>query len=251
MTNISTRKIAACLVLLTFWVGNIWTCTAQTFSSGVAPDPDVLIAKPPSLNTGHNLETSLVDIKAVDAPALHTQGDKTGIGSEERYGQGVIIDASGIIATNRHVIGEAQHIFVMLAGHEIFEASLLRNSATDLCLIKINAPFALKAISMADPAEIQIGQKVIAIANAGFNPQRIKSGEIIKVFKQLSTDAIALMEMNIALKPGDSGGPILNQEGSLLGLIMGKQISDPSKSYAIPASQIQQVYFLYRNSILS
>lgn len=226
---------------------------AQTFSTGAFPDPEVLVSQSRSSNNipNHNMEITLVDIKAVDAPALHTEKDKTGVGSEERYGQGIIIDSGGIIATNKHIIGNAQHVYVMLSGGKIFEANVLRKSPTDLCLIKINAPYLLRAISLADPSEIQIGINVIAIANAGFNPQRVLGGQVIKLFKETSSRNVEILETNIPLKPGDSGGPILNSQGSLLGLIMGKQISDPSKSYAIASSRIQQEYFKYRNSILN
>ena len=88
-------------------------------------------------------------------------------------------------------------------------------------------------------------------ANAGFNPQRILGGQVIKVFKETSSNNVEVLETNIPLKPGDSGGPILNEEGSLIGLIMGKRISDPSKSYAIASNRIQQEYYKYRNSILN
>jgi len=235
------------IILSLFWCLGNTPYAAQSFT-----DPEILVSPVQSSNNipRQNLETTLVDIKAVDSPAFHTENGKSGLGSEERYGQGIIIDSTGIIATNRHIIENAQHIYVMLAGGKIFEATLLRNSNADLCLIKINAPLPLRAVSLADSSEIQTGINVIAFANAGFNPQRILDGQIIKVFKGKSSNSVELLEMNIPLKPGDSGGPVLNEEGSLLGLIMGKQLSDPSKSYAIASNKIQQEYFKYRNSIL-
>lgn len=256
MTYLSLRRAIFIAMILGMLALANMPSSAQTFSTngvtGIAPDPEVLVSKAPSSNTtsGHNMEITLVDIKAVDAPALHTQNGKTGVGAEVRYGQGIIIDPAGIIATNRHIIGNAQHIYVMLSGGKVFDATVLRNSQADLCLIKIYAPFPLRAISMADPSDIQIGSNVIAIANAGFNPQRVLGGQVIKIFKETSSNNVEVLEMNIPLKPGDSGGPILNAEGSLLGLIMGKQISDPTKSYAIASSRIQQEYFKYRSSIL-
>jgi S1-C subfamily serine protease len=252
MASLTLKKASLYLALGAFWALGTVSGWSQTFSSGTVPDPEVLVSERSSGNTStHNLEITLVDIKAVDAPALHTENGKTGVGAEDRYGQGIIIDPSGIIATNRHIIGNAQHIYVMLSGGKTFEAAVLSKSLADLCLIKINTPYPLRAISMADSSDIQVGSNVIAIANAGFNPQRILGGQVIKIFKETSSSNVEVLEMNIRLKPGDSGGPILNQEGSLLGLIMGKQISDPSKSYAIPSSKIQQEYFKYRNSILN
>ena len=56
--------------------------------------------------------------------------------------------------------------------------------------------------------------------------------------------------MKMTLNHGDSGGPIMNEQGSLLGLIMGNQKSDTTKSYAIASNEIQQEYFKYRNSVL-
>jgi S1-C subfamily serine protease len=241
------------MALSLFWASSILPCKAQTFSTGTAPDPEVLVSQARALNNnpGHNMEETLVDIRAVDAPALYTENNKTGIGSEMRYGQGIIIDSSGIIVTNYHIIGHAQHIDVALSGGKIYTASVLRVSQPDLCLIKINASFPLRAVTLANSSEIRIGNNVMAITNAGFNLQRLRGGQIIKLYKEKTSDKVELMETNITLKAGDSGGPILNQEGSLLGVIMGKQISDPSKSFAIPASLIQREYFRYRNSILS
>jgi len=228
-------------------------CAAQPFFVGAVEDPEILVSKAPSSSDSsrQNQEATLVDIKAVDAPSLHTQNGKIGLASDERYGQGIIIDSSGIIATNRHIIQNANHIYVALSTGQAFEATVLRTSQADLCLIKIDTPTPLRAISLADPSEIQIGSNVIAVANAGFNPQRIRGGQVIRIFKGKLSNNVELLETNIPLKPGDSGGPILSKNGALLGLIMGKQISDPTKSYAIASSRIQQEYFKYRNSILN
>ena len=220
---------------------------AQPILTSAGPDPEVLIT--PNNNSGKNLETTLVDIKAVDAPVLLKENGKTGIARQERNGQGIIIDPQGIIATNKHIIKNAQHIYVLLSDGRTFEGTVLRNSQADLCFLKINTPLPLKAISMANSSEIRIGNKITAFANAELNPQSIVNGQVVKIFKGQSSNNVELLEMNLRLQPGDSGGPILNEEGYLLGLIMGKQISDPSKSFAIASNVIKQEYFKYRNSI--
>jgi len=253
LESFGLKNAAFFIGLGAYWALGILPCDSQTFSGNLDTDPTVLVsqARLTNNNSGHNLETTLVDIKAVDAPAMHEENGKIGVGSENRYGQGIIIDSSGIIATNKHIIGNARHIYILLSSGETLEAKLLLNSQADLSLLKIDSPLPLRSISLADPSEIQIGSNVVAIANAGFNPQRIRGGHIIKIFREIKSNNIELLEMNIPLKPGDSGGPILNEEGSLLGLIMGKQISDPGKSYAIASSRIQQEYFKYRNSVLN
>lgn len=255
MANLELKKtILIYVIWATFFSLGVIPSAGQTMSIGVAQDPGILVSPPTQASNDspkQNLETTLVDIKAVDAPAFHAENGKAGVGSEQRYGQGIIIDSAGIIATNKHIIGNAVHIYVALSGGKIFEARLLRNSQADLSLIKIDVPFPLRAISLADSSEIQIGINVIAIVNAGLNLQRTRDGQVINIFKEMSSNNVELLELNIPLKPGDSGGPILNEEGSLLGLIMGKQISDPTKSYAIASNRIQQEYFKYRSSILN
>jgi len=205
----------------------------------------------PMLFSSTSLQPSLVDIKAVDQPSLHQENDKIGIGSEERYGHGIIMDSQGIIATNQHIIENAKHIFVITNEGKVYEASVLHRSPGDLCFLKINSSDSFQSIELADASQIQIGNPAIAIGNAFLNPQRVLGGKIINVFKDKPSDNIEFLETNIGLKPGDSGGPIVNESGFLLGLIMGKQISDPSKSYAIASTRIEQEYLQYRNSILN
>ncbi len=227
---------------------------AQVLSIGVLPDPGVLVSQARSSinqSSGKNLEISLVDIKAVDTPTLQTHNGKNAMGAEQRCGQGIIIDSSGIIATNKHIIGNApQHIYVMLAGGRTFEAKVIQNSQEDLVLIKIEAPFPVPAMSLADSSQAQIGNPVLAIANASFNPHRKQSGEIIQVYREASSNTVAILEVNIRLNPGDSGGPILNQQGLLLGLIMANQKSDTTKSYAIASNKIEEEYHKYKGSTL-
>jgi S1-C subfamily serine protease len=232
MRHLELKKTIISIALSTFWACGIMPSVAQT---------PMLV----TLNTA-----VLVNIKAVGAPGWYRQNDRVGIGSPEHYGQGIIIDANGIIVTSKHIIGHAQHIYVLLSNGKIVEANLLSQSKADLCLLKISVPYTLRAIPLANPSELHVGSPVIAITNAGVDPQRVRGGKIIEVFKGTSSDA-EVIEMNIPLKPGDSGGPILNPEGSLLGLIMGKRISDPSKSYAIALNLIQQEYFTYKHSSLN
>ena len=245
MVILQARKTIHFLSLSLFLSIGILPCTAQDLSLGLAQDVGVLV----SSNQG--LEKSLVDIKAVDAPILGLDQGRMRIATIQRKGQGIIIDSQGIIATNRHIIGNATHIYVLLSNNETYEATLLHNSPSDLSLIKINARIPLRAISLADSSDIKIGVDVIAVGHGDYNPQRITDGQVIQIFKDTNSNNMEILEMNIPLKPGDSGGPILNKQGFLVGLIMAKQLSDPSKSFAIASNRIQQEYFKYQNSILN
>ena len=192
----------------------------------------------------------IVNINAIDAETLQPHNGTIAMGSEQRSGQGIIIDPAGIIATNKHIIGNApQHIYVKLLGGRTFEAKIIQNSQADLTLLKINAPFPLPAITLGDSSQIQIGNRVLAFANAGLNPQQEQNGEVIQLYREVPSDTVAILEVNIRLKPGDSGGPILNEQGLLLGLIMANQISDATKSYAIASNKIRREYWKFKQNM--
>lgn len=195
---------------------------------------------------------SIVGIIAIDPGKLENRNGRKSIRTDERQGQGIIIDATGIIATNRHIIGPApQSIQVRLSDGRKYEATLVQNSPTeDLSLIKINADSTLRAMALADSSLAQIGNRVRALANAGAGLEAPKDGEIIQIYREAASDKIAILEVNIRLKSGDSGGPIFNEEGLLVGLIMANQISDNSKSFAIASNKIRQEYLKLKGSTL-
>ncbi len=190
--------------------------------------------------------SQMVNIKAVDAPSLHIQNNKMGIGAEIRYGHGIIIDPEGIIVTNTHIIGHAQHIYVRLYNGKKVEAFVLRSGQGDISLLKINVTFPLRAVPLTNVATPGVGNPIVAMTG---DAKKTQDGQIVRVFKaSLSNDA-ELVEINIRSKQGDSGGAILNPDGSLLGLIMGRKISDPSKSFCIASPMVLQEYLNYRKSI--
>ena len=228
MWNACLKKSVPCVTLAAFMTLNAAPSHAQSFSLSVFP------------------ELSLVAIKAVDAPALHTENGKTGMASCERYGHGIIIDPSGIIVTSTHIIAAARHIYVALTGGKTFEATVLYTSKADFSFIKINAHSLLKAIAWGDSSGVQVGNPVVALANS----KSTLGGEITSLIKDTPSGNVELLELKLNLKPGDSGGPILNEQGCLLGLIMANRKSDNSKSYAIASNKIQQEYFKYKGSVL-
>ncbi len=252
MKSLTFKRIVCSTLLGAFWALGIMPVQAQSIGVGGFAEPGVLVSPARTSNSSmQNLETSLVDIKAIDAQTMHSQDGKTAMASDERVGQGIIIDPAGIIATSKHIIGNAQHIYAMLAGGRTFEAKVIHASEADLCFLKIDVPFTLSAITLADASQAQAGTPVFGLANAYLNAERRLNGQIIKLFKEEPSNNIGLIEMEMTLHPGDSGGPILNEQGSLVGLIMGNQKSDTTKSYAIASNKIQEEYLKYKNSVVN
>lgn len=223
---------------------------AQTLSMGIIPEPDILVSSP-RVSSHKNLETSLVDIKAVDGETINTRDGQFIMGRAERDGQGIIIDPSGIIVTNKHIIDNAKHIYVTLAGGKVYEATVLKDGKTDFTFVKIETGMPLRALSIGDISQVKIGNPVYALTNARLNEERRRSGQIIEIYRDAHSESIEILQVNIPLKAGDSGGPILDTHGALLGLIMANQKSDTNKSYAIAANSIQKEFFAYKNSVLN
>lgn len=139
-------------------------------------------------------------------------------------GSGVVVDRSGYILTNYHVVAEAQEIHVQLPGRaEIFEASVTGvDRATDLALIKLKSSgLTFQAVTLGDSDQVAVGDWVLAIGNPYGLDQSVTAGIVsgtgrhdllknIEVQDFIQTDA--------AINPGNSGGPLVNLKGDVIGI---------------------------------
>ena len=141
---------------------------------------------------------------------------------QEGQGSGFILDTSGHVLTNFHVIdGANRGIQVMLSNKKTYSAKVVgTDRAHDLALLQISAPN-LKPVTLANSAELAVGQQVYAIGNPfGLNGtmtrgiissiRSIKTGDGAPIEDAIQTDA--------AINPGNSGGPLLNSHGEVIGI---------------------------------
>lgn len=165
---------------------------------------------------------------------------------QEQSGAGVIIDPSGYIATNTHIILYADRIFVTLSNGSRLPAAIAAIApATDFSILKIDAPVALEALPWADPKLLALGTKIISIGNTSLWKETICAGTITGIANNLSTGSVGLIEMDLALDRGDSGGPVLDQQGRFLGIIVAKHMKVERSSYALPAWDIRNFFLNY------
>lgn len=189
------------------------------------------------------MEVRTLDTKIFDEGNGHAK-----VGSYHTQGSGVIIGSDGIIVTNTHVVANAPHIFVGLSDGTVLEARTVYSSDADFSFLKIDPPYPLQAISWADSSLAQIGTPVIALSNAADGGQHILGGSITNLINGVSSNSVELFEINIDLHHGDSGGPLLDDQGNLLGLITAKRLDKDNKSYAIASNKIQQEYLQYKQN---
>ncbi len=163
----------------------------------------------------------------------------------EKTGAGVIIDANGIIATNLHVIAFAKKTAVVLHDNTVVGAKIIRYvPEDDLALLKIDPPYPLKAIAIADSDQIQLGEEVINVGNSKLLTHTISGGRITRIGTtgDENNKHVELIQVNMNLYKGDSGGPLLDKQGRLLGMIVAKYKSQDKATLAIPSNKIKKLY---------
>ena len=171
----------------------------------------------------------------------------------KKSGAGVIIDASGLIVTNFHTIAKANRISVTLHNNTNLSAKIVRMfPQEDFVLLKIESPIPFIPIPFADSNTIRLGEKIFTIGHSHLLDQTISEGKIIGIGTSQSknpnnTDA-DIIQVNLNIYRGDSGGPLLDHRGALIGLMVAAQIQKDRSSFAIASNKIKKRYLEYLSS---
>ena len=227
--------------------------------------PALLFCQPSMIETLQAFRSSVVEITvenlgAVQSPHAAATIDKnTGrllvlrnvkTAYYKRTGAGVIIDPSGLIVTNYHVIAHANKITVGLHDHTAADAKIIRIfPQDDLAFLFINPPHPLSAIQFADSDSIKLGNEVFTIGHSELLDQTIAGGKIIGLgtnrTKNDADNSIDMFQVNMNLYKGDSGGPLFDRGGQLIGLIVAGQTDVDRSSFVIPSNKIKAHYLEY------
>ena len=156
-------------------------------------------------------------------------------------GSGVIIEKSGIIVTNYHVIEGANTVTIRLTDGSEYSASLIGYDApSDLAVLKINAQGKeLTVASLGCSADLEVGEDVVALGNPlGSLGGTLTTGIISAKDRVMSIDGneMVLLQTNAAINPGNSGGGLFNMAGQLIGIVNAKisQTGIEGLGFAIP-----------------
>ncbi len=135
-------------------------------------------------------------------------------------GSGFIIDASGYVVTNNHVIAEADEITVVLNDERRFPAKVLgRDAKTDLAVLKIETDESLPFLTFGDSDAIRVGDWVIAIGNPYGLGNTVTAGIISARGRDINAGPYDdFLQTDASINRGNSGGPLFNLDGKIIGV---------------------------------
>jgi serine protease Do len=175
-------------------------------------------------------------------PHMRTEPE-TGLGS------GVIISSDGYIATNNHVVANADHVTVTLAdGRELTAKVVGRDPLTDVAVVRVEARD-LPAVTFADTTKIEVGDRVLAIGNPFGIGETVTSGIVSALGRRVGilSDVRGyedFIQTDAAINPGNSGGALVDVDGRLIGLntaILSRSGGSQGVGLAVPADLVKSV----------
>jgi putative serine protease PepD len=219
--------LTAGIVTATDDSGGTVTTTSSSPAAGTGRAP---------VDSGNVTSPNWGEVAAAVEPSVVSVKVQAGQSSGE--GSGVILDTSGRILTNNHVVSEAANggtIQVVLSDGRTFEASIVgRDPATDLAVIKLDAaPSGLKAATLGDSSAVRVGDAVMALGNPLGLSDTVTTGIVSAVDRPVTTSAAEsqtplgssgeavvtnAIQTDAAVNPGNSGGALVDSRGRVIGI---------------------------------
>jgi putative serine protease PepD len=169
-----------------------------------------------------NTTLSASEVYSQDSPGVVSIKATSSEGADE--GTGVVLNQKGLILTNDHVVENGTSLSIKTASGTTRAATLVGQEANnDLALIRVNPEgLNLKPLKMASSKELQVGDQVYAIGNPYGLEETLTRGIVSGLNRQIQAPDGAtiagVIQTDAALNPGNSGGPLINQQGEVVGI---------------------------------
>ena len=158
-------------------------------------------------------------------------------------GTGFIIDKTGLIITNNHVVEDADTIKVKLKDEREFDAKVVgRDPQTDLALIKIDAKGDLPVASLGRSAELKVGEWVLAVGSPFGLEQTVTAGIVSAKGRAIGSGPYDdFIQTDASINPGNSGGPLVNLNGEVVGINTAIIAQGQGIGFAIPIDMATKI----------
>ncbi len=173
-----------------------------------------------------------------------------GGGTQTAQGSGFVYDTNGHVITNDHVVDGATSIAVKFEGGATYKATLVgKDPSTDLAVVKIDAPSSLlHPLTLGDSGALQVGDGVVAIGSPFGLQESVTSGIVSALHREITSpnhfaieDAI---QTDAAINHGNSGGPLLNLQGQVIGVnaqIQSEGGGNDGVGFAVPSATVHTI----------
>ncbi|HEU4986543.1 MAG TPA: DegQ family serine endoprotease [Rhizobiaceae bacterium] len=172
---------------------------------------------------------------------------------QSSLGSGVLVDPSGIVVTNNHVIRDADEVKVALSdGREYESEILMKDESLDLAVLKIEGSEDFPTIAVGDSDALEVGDLVLAIGNPFGVGQTTTSGIVSALARNHLgiSDFGFFIQTDAAINPGNSGGALINMKGELVGIntaIFSQTGGSIGIGFAIPSNMVRAVVAAAKN----
>jgi putative serine protease PepD len=193
--------------------GRIWSGPDVAHSAGLGSD------ETNNIEIYHSSHAAVVNITST----VYRRNWFLEIVPQQGTGSGFLVDETGRILTNNHVVAGAEELEVTLTDQSKYHAKVLaRDQANDVALIQIVPRKKLSLLRLGDSDGLQVGQKVLAIGNPFGLEGTLTTGVISSLGRSLRDESSRTLENMIqtdaAINPGNSGGPLLDSHGNVIGI---------------------------------
>ncbi len=188
-----------------------------------------------------HLKAGLVHVRVRRSAAADDASEEPG--ERRSTGSGFVVDPSGLIVTNAHVVEGAGQIQVRLADERRFVGKVVgSDSRVDLALIRIDGATGLTVLPLGDSNRVRVGEFVLALGHPFGLEQSVSLGIVSRKGAPLTVAApgFDFIQTDASINPGNSGGPLVNMAGEVIG-VNSMAARNGSIGFAIPSSLVKML----------
>jgi serine protease Do len=237
------RPFYLLILILGFYGGNMGGSTV--YAKG-APDALSFVENLQNVfvEIAERVQPAVVNISPPSSQDSNQSPSDSPSGPQGGTGSGVIIDPTGLIVTNNHVVGSYDRVDVLLSDQKKYVGKVIgRDVDTDLALVRIEPDKKLPFVQWADARSVKVGQWAIAVGNP-FGLDRTVTVGIVSAMGRENVNLSRyenFIQTDASINPGNSGGPLLNIHGEVIGINTAIINFAQGIGFAIPSDMAQYV----------